>query len=112
MRKSQFPWILAIFGVTAFVVGGIPVLVIAIVFVAVIYLLSLRVHPRIRHGRCGGTGEHRGAVFTWTHRRCGRCNGGRLIRWGAGRWGSEPIRNEYRRTAEARATARRNGTWR
>jgi hypothetical protein len=112
MRKSQFPWILAIIEVVASFAGGIVGLVIANVILAVIYLLSLRVHPRIRHGRCAGTGEHRGAVFTWTHRKCGRCNGGRLIRWGAGRWGSEPIRNEYRKTAEARATARRNGTWR
>ncbi|MDQ2814373.1 MAG: hypothetical protein M3Z75_21530 [Actinomycetota bacterium] len=112
MTRTHVPWILIGIEAVAWVMGNILGLVLATLGLVVIYLVSVRVHPRIRHRGCGGTGEHRGAVFTWTHRKCPRCTGGRLVRWGAGQWGSEHIRNEYSRTKEARAAARSNGTWR
>jgi len=112
MRKTQFPWILGGILLLAWAAGGIIGLVLAATGLSGIYLASLRVHPRIRHGRCKGTGEHRGAVFTWTHRKCGKCSGGRIVRWGAGHWGSEPVRAEHQSAVRARAAARESGTWR
>lgn len=115
VQKNHFPWILAGILLAGYVLASLPGLVITAIVLFVVYLISLRVHPRIRHTgwrSCAGTGEHRGAVFTWTHRRCPGCNGGRLIRRGAGIWGAEHIRHEYARTKAARATARSNGTWR
>ena len=112
MTRMHVPWIAIGIEAVAWVMGNVLGLVLASLGLVVIYLASVRVHPRVRHRACGGTGEHRGAVFSWTHRKCPRCNGGRLVRWGAGQWGAEHARNEYRRTKEARATARSNGTWR
>jgi hypothetical protein len=112
MRKAHFPWIIAIILVVAVAGWHLIGLILAAAGLFISYLASLRLHPRIRHGRCGGTGEHRGAIFTWTHRKCGGCNGGRLIRWGAGQWGAGHIQAEYRRTEAARAAARSNSTWR
>ena len=115
MQKSTFPWVLiGILALGAFGAGIVGFIVAAIVLF-IVYLFSLRLHPRIRHTGsrgCAGTGEHRGSVFTWTHRKCPGCNGGRLIRWGAGIWGAEHIRHEHARTRAARATARSNRTWR
>jgi hypothetical protein len=76
------------------IAGGMIVSVI----VAAIYLSSLRVHPRMRHRRCRGTGEHRGSVFTWTHRRCPGCAGGPYHPVGGGAVGerSHPARGQAR----------------
>ena len=95
MSKPQFPWILAgilLFSLLAFHLVG---LVLAGLGCGVAYAISLRIHPRMRHGRCKGSGEVKGSVFTWTHRKCpGKvCQGGRQIRGGAGLWGQEHIRN-------------------
>lgn len=79
------------------------------------YWVSLIVHPRTRHtgiGGCGGTGEHRGGIFGWGHRRCPGCDGGRMIRLGAGTFGTEPVRDEYRRRRQARRAARDRHAWR
>jgi hypothetical protein len=115
MQRSHFPWALIAILIVGYVLGHTVGLILAGLGLFVIYLGSLRIHPRIRHTgfrSCGGTGEHRGSVFTWTHHKCPACNGGRLIRWGAGIWGAEHIRNEYKRTKEVRKTARQNSTWR
>jgi hypothetical protein len=112
MQRSHFPWALIAILVVGYVLGHTVGLILAALGLFVVYLASLRVHPRIRHRACGGTGEHRGSVFTWTHRKCPGCNGGRLVRRGAAVWGAEHIRNEYKRTKEARKTARQNSTWR
>ena len=79
---------------------------------AIVYGSSLRLHPRTRHGRCGGTGEHRSRLFPWVFRKCGRCASGRIIRWGAGQWGSPAIQAERRRTRAALAAARKDHRWR
>lgn len=76
------------------------------------YFLSVRIHPRTRHGRCGGTGEHHGVLLAWGHRKCPGCDGGRMVRWGAGQFGSEAARNEYTIRRQARQTARERHTWR
>jgi hypothetical protein len=64
-------------------------LVMVIVLFAVFYLISLRLHPFRGCPACHGTGRHRGAFFTYSHRRCRRCGGGsrqnRLgVQWGLG----------------------------
>lgn len=115
MRKAHFPWILAIILLGGFIFGHILGLVLAALGLFVSYLISLRLHPRIRHtgwNSCNGSGEIRGSVFTWSFRKCPRCNGGRLVRWGAGLWGAEHVRSERRRTSEARAAARDGHRWR
>lgn len=115
MQRSHFPWVLIGILVLGYLIAGVLGLVLAALGLFVAYLVSLRVHPRVRHTgfrSCNGTGEHRGSVFTWTHRKCPNCNGGRLIRWGAGIWGADHIRREHERTKAARKTARQNSIWR
>lgn len=88
---------------------------VAALFLFGAYVLSVRVHPRTRHTgwrSCNGTGEHRGTVFGWGHRRCPGCDGGRMIRWGAGHFGTGVMRGEYTARREARQSARDNRTWR
>jgi hypothetical protein len=112
VKRSAFPWVIAGTEVLAFAAWHVAGLILASAGLSAAYLASLRLHPRTRHRRCGGTGEVRGAVFTWTHRKCPRCSGGRLVRWGAGQWGSGPARSEYARAKEARAKAREEHRWR
>jgi len=112
VQKNHFPFILAAILAFGFIAGRILGLILAAIGLLIAYFLSLRVHPRMRHGSCNGTGEHRGAVFTWVHRKCPGCQGGRIVRWGAGRWGAEHIRTEASRGREARAAAREANRWR
>jgi hypothetical protein len=112
MRRSQFPWILAGILLLSLAAWGIAGLVLAGLGSAGAYYASLRMHPRVRHRGCNGTGEVRGSVFTWTFRKCPRCAGGRLVRWGAGQWGAPHVRAERARGRQARAKARQEGTWR
>ena len=108
MRKPQLPWVLAgilLFSFAAFHLSG---LILAALGCGVAYFASLRLHPRMRHWRCKGSGEVKGSVFTWTFRRCpGRvCQGGRQVRWGAGLWGQEHVRADRARTVQGKRTAR------
>lgn len=112
VSKARYPWILTGILVVAWAGWHLTGLILASTGLFIAYFLSLRLHPRIRHGRCNGSGEVRGSVFTWTFRKCGRCNGGRLIRWGAGIWGSDPIRRERQQSRARLASARQNNTWR
>jgi len=114
VRKTQFPWLLIGILVISFAAFHILGLILAVLGLGVAYFSSLRLHPRMRHGRCKGTGEVRGAVFTWTHRKCpGKvCQGGRQIRWGAGLWGAEHVRSERARTVQAKVTAKEGNRWR
>jgi hypothetical protein len=51
--------------------------------VAVLYVVSLERHSNRRCRSCGGTGRHRGAMFTWGDRLCTKCGGqSRHRRWG------------------------------
>ena len=112
MSKARFPWILAGILIIAWAGWHALGLVLAGAGCAVVYLSSLRLHPRTRHGRCSGTGEHRSPLFPWVFRKCGRCSGGRIIRWGAGRWGSPAVQAERTRTRAALAAARKEHRWR
>jgi hypothetical protein len=51
-------------------------ILILIVLLAVFYVISLRAHPFRGCPACHGTGRHRGAFVTYSHRRCRRCGGG------------------------------------
>ena len=114
MRKPHFPFILIGILILGFAVGNVLGLILASLGLGVAYLASLRLHPRMRHGRCNGSGEVRGSVFTWTHRKCPGtvCQGGRQIRWGAGLWGADHIKAERARAREARAAAKQSNRWR
>ena len=114
VKKSSFPWILVGILVVGLAAGGVVGLALAGFGCGVAYAISLRSHPRMRHGRCKGTGEVRGSVFTWTHRKCpGKvCQGGRQIRWGAGLWGAEHIRSERARVVQGKTAAKEGNRWR
>jgi hypothetical protein len=61
---------------------GVAVLIYGIT-VGVLYLVSLGRHANRRCRSCGGTGRHRGAMFTWGDRLCTKCGGqSRHRRWG------------------------------
>lgn len=112
MRKSSFPWVLAVILLIAFADWGVTGLILASLAAAGVYGASIRLHPRIRHAKCGGTGEHKSPLFPWRFRKCGGCQSGRLISWGAGQFGAPYIRAEYRAGRDARRVARKNRTWR
>jgi hypothetical protein len=62
---------------------GIAVFIGVLVFIAIAYLLSLRIHPWRACRACRGTGRHHGSVFTYSHRQCLSCGGnGRRARLG------------------------------
>jgi hypothetical protein len=47
------------------------------------YLISLRIHPLRKCPVCKMQGRHYGGVYTYSFRRCRRCEGsGRRDRWG------------------------------
>ena len=112
MTKARFPWILAGILILSYAAFRVTGLILAAIGCAAAYGTSLRAHPRMRHGRCGGTGEHRGAVFTWVHRKCPGCQSGRIVRYGAGHYGAGPVRAEYAKARTARAKARAEHRWR
>ena len=92
--------------------NGVMAGIIATLIVGAVYWLSLLLSPRDRHGRCGGTGQLHGVLFRHAFRKCPRCNSGRIIRFGAARWGLPHVRREAEATARARALARTEGRWR
>ena len=114
MRKANFPWILIGILVLGFIVGHALGLILAALGCGVAYLVSLRLHPRMRHGRCKGSGEVKGSVFTWAHRKCPGtvCQGGRQIRWGARHFGAGHIQGEAARTMQAKTAAKQGNRWR
>jgi hypothetical protein len=115
VRKGQFAIVTVIVLVVATAGWHALGFILAAVFIFVAYWISLILHPRTRHTgfrSCNGTGEHRGAIFGWSHRRCPRCDGGRLIRAGAGQLGTEPVRREAASRRQARQAARDRHAWR
>lgn len=75
------------------------------------YVISLVIHGRSRCLHCNGTGELRGSVFTWAHRRCPRCQGGRIIRWGAGSVGLPHVRQQAQTARQARQNTTTRQRW-
>ena len=112
MRKKRYPWVIIVSLVIAYAGWHLPGFLLLGLAWIVVYLSSLRFHPRMRHRACGGTGEHHSRLFPWTHRKCGGCQGGRIIRWGAGQWGAGHIQHEHREGRESRAAAKENNVWR
>ena len=115
MRKEQFPWVLIAILVLGYLVFNVLGLVLAVLGLFVAYFVSVRLHPRVRHTgwrSCNGSGEKRGSIFTWSFHKCPGCNGGRLVRWGAGHFGPDHIQREYRRNLEARRKAKQDSRWR
>jgi hypothetical protein len=115
MGKRTFGILTAVVLLAGYARWHVLGLILAALALGVAYWISLVVHPRTRHtgfGGCGGTGEHRGAIFGWGHRRCSGCDGGRMIRLGAGTLGTAPVRDEYRRRRQARRAARDRHAWR
>ena len=113
MTRTQFPWAIAIIYILAVAAFHVVGFVVATIGIGISYFISLRLHPRMRHigfRGCGGTGEVRGAIFTWTFRRCPHCQSGRQIRWGAGHFGADHIQAERQRNVAARQAAKQNGT--
>ena len=114
MRKGTFAVVIAVVLAVA-LFGNHAVGIVGLGILGAGYWLSVIVHPRTRHTgfrSCNGTGEHRGFIFGWAHRKCPRCDGGRMIRAGAGQFGTAPVRGEYVRRRAARRTARSGRTWR
>ncbi len=113
VKKTQFPWVIAVVLVVAYAGWHLVGLALAGTGLFIAYLVSLKLHPRMRHGRCGGSGEVKGKIFVWTHRKCPGtvCQGGRQIRWGAGIWGPKHIRSERGSVKEARTRIKQAGTW-
>jgi hypothetical protein len=99
--------------ITSFALGGALWLILAGVGLLVLYVLSIRLHPRMLHPRCGGSGRTHDWLFPWVYHRCQGCGGnGRMIRYGAARWGQPHIRQEADTVAKARAATRSQGSWR
>ncbi len=81
-RATAILWLLGVILLVAafhtiieliFILGG----------VGLAYYLSLLLHPDRDCRACGGTGRHRGWLFSWTRRQCPSCAGqGRHRRFG------------------------------
>jgi hypothetical protein len=115
MRKEQLPLTLIAILVFGYAVLNVLGLILAALGLFIAYFVSVRLHPRTRHTgwrSCNGAGEKRATIFTWTFHKCPNCNGGRLVRWGAGHFGPEHIQREYQRNLEARKKAKQDGRWR
>ena len=112
MSKARFPWVLAGVLILSWAAWGVAGPLAALAVLGVLYVGSVRLSPRARHGRCNGTGQHQGILFTWVHRRCGGCQSGRVIRWGAAQFGSPAVKAEAARAKAALAAAKQGHRWR
>jgi hypothetical protein len=97
----------------SFALGSALGLVLAGAGLIAVYLVNVRLHPRILHPKCGGSGRTHDWLFPWVYHRCKGCGGsGRMIRYGAARWGMPHIRQEADQVTKSRAASRSGGTWR
>lgn len=92
--------------------AGITGFLLAAVILGVPYAVSCRLHPRTRHGKCGGTGGHRSALYPWAERRCRGCIAGRQIRHGTRVLGMPHSRAEHERNTAGIAKRRQERSWR
>jgi hypothetical protein len=111
--KNRWAWyaIVALGWLFGWVAGRALGVLVASAILFVPYLISLWLHPRTRHSACKGTGERRGGIFGWTHRRCPDCQSGRIIRFGAGYMGSPSIRSQAQRNRQAAASTKNRERW-
>lgn len=75
------------------------------------YAVSLVLHPRARCTHCAGTGELKGRIYGWAHRRCPRCQGGRIVRRGATAIGLPHVRQQARQIRQARENTTTRQRW-
>jgi hypothetical protein len=111
---SRSSWLIAAAVVLLVATAGFGVVgfLLAALFLFVPYAVSLRFHPRTRHGACNGSGEHRSALYPWATRRCRGCAGGRQVRHGARVMGMPHVKAEHRRTARGLQQRSKARTWR
>ena len=111
--KNKWSWyaIAALGLFFGWIVGRAVGVLVACAILFVPYLISLWLHPRARHSACNGTGERRGGIFGWTHRRCPDCQSGRIIRFGAAYMGPSNIRNQAQRNRKAAAITKSRQRW-
>ena len=113
MRRPRVPWAIIVVLIVSYAFGNVLGLVLAGLGLVVVYLASIRLHPRFLHPKCGGSGRTHDWLFPWVYHRCEGCGGnGRMIRYGAARWGQPHIRQEADSVAKARAAAKAAGRWR
>jgi hypothetical protein len=112
VNRRSFPFIVLGVLFVSWAAFRLVGLLVAGTVVGGVYWVSLRTHPRIRHGACNGSGERRHLLFPWTFHRCQGCSGGRMVRHGARVMGSETVRGEHQATTAARKTARQQHRWR
>jgi hypothetical protein len=113
VQRQHFPVAIVVVLATAFALASFAGLIFAAAGLVVVYLASVRLHPRMLHRKCGGSGRTHDWLFPWVYHRCRGCGGsGRWIRFGAARWGMLHIRQEADAGAKARASARAGRVWR
>jgi hypothetical protein len=110
VTRRSFPVIF--FGLLVVAIVAHSVVIGAIWLVLMLgYAVSLLIHPRSRCTHCNGTGELRGSLFTWTFRRCGQCQGGRIIRRGATVMGLSHVKDQARAQRTARENTKTRQRW-
>ena len=109
----RIPVLLAAIVILSFAVLGAAGLIVAALVLAVGYWVSLRLNPRTTHRSCKGSGRSYGWGYSWAYHRCAGCGGsGRVVRYGAARWGQQTVRDEAARQASAATEAKRQRVWR
>lgn len=78
-----------------------------------LYVAAKRTHPRDRCRPCRGRGRYYHWVYAWMFRLCSNCGGnGRVISWGAARFGSPGIRElAVVEARDRKARRKRSGTF-
>ena len=104
-NRRSFPFIFAALFIVAVISRSLPLFAIwAVILVG--YVISLRIHPRVRHTACNGSGERRGFFFRYKFRRCSGCASGRQVSWGTGHLGTARLRGEYQDGRQAQRNTR------
>jgi hypothetical protein len=116
MGRGRWPGAIIAIELVAFGILHIIGLVLATVGLFVVYLVSCRLNPRVRHmtgfRHCNGRGEVQGWLFPWSFHKCPGCTGGRQIRWGARFFGQPHIQSEHGRNTATRQMAKNRNAWR
>ena len=56
---------------------------VVVALVILVYVGSLWINPWVKCSRCGGKPQHKGLLFTYSHRFCPKCKGtGQQLRFG------------------------------
>jgi hypothetical protein len=111
-KRSAFWWAIGA-EVLAIAARGLEGFLVVTLAIGAMYLVSVILHPRQRHGRCNGSGEVHSRLFPWVFHRCPGCAGsGRIIRFGAGMFGQAHAQREREDRARTVAARKRDRAWR